>query len=127
MFTVFWPSALPGDENQPLQDRLESISTVSAAAIASGAAILIVEDNPSVLAYVSQVLENMGFKVLEARNGKTALERLRREIEPVTLVITDVVMPGMSGVQLEERIRKQYPSIPVLLTSGYDREELAST
>jgi nitrogen-specific signal transduction histidine kinase len=93
---------------------------ISAPAMSTGTeTILLVEDEDSVRAMAAAVLKHCGYRVLEARHGGDAL-RVSRDFEgPIHLLLTDVVMPGMSGPVLAESIFKQRPEIRVLLTSGY--------
>jgi PAS domain S-box-containing protein len=83
------------------------------------ATILVVEDEERVADVTVAVLEQSGYRVRLARHADEALELLRRG-ERVDLVFTDVVMPGnVDGIQLAQSIRKTYPSLPVLLASGF--------
>ena len=79
--------------------------------------ILAVDDDSLVLWNTVAMLEDLGHTVHTARGGKAALELIAQQ--PVDLVITDHVMPQMSGLQLAEVIRKGYPKVPVLLATGY--------
>jgi PAS domain S-box-containing protein len=83
--------------------------------------ILIVEDDDGVAAVVSRVLRGEGYAILEARNGEAALELLRNlDIEQIDLLLTDVVMPRMSGTALANRLRERRPDLKVLCMSGYE-------
>jgi PAS domain S-box-containing protein len=85
--------------------------------------VLVVEDEPGVRALIRTVLESSGYKVLEAERGVRALELLRRCAgEPVALMITDVVMPEMSGRELAQKVREIQPDIQILFISGYTDE-----
>jgi CheY-like chemotaxis protein len=87
--------------------------------------VLVVEDDPSVLALAIEMLTDLGYRVKTASDGAGALEILRRG-DPVDLLFSDVVMPGgYTGVQLALEARKLRPGIQVLLTSGYTGEALA--
>jgi CheY-like chemotaxis protein len=87
--------------------------------------LLVVEDDPSVLALGIEMLTDLGYRVKTASDGAGALEILRRG-DPVDLIFTDVVMPGgYTGVQLALEARKLRPGMKVLLTSGYTGEALA--
>jgi CheY-like chemotaxis protein len=80
--------------------------------------ILVVDDEPDTLAFISTVLEDNGAKVFEARDGDEALEVARREIPD--LVTLDISMPGKDGGQVFEEMRKdpELASIPVCIISG---------
>jgi CheY-like chemotaxis protein len=80
--------------------------------------ILLVEDEPSVRDLVRDILVEHGYRVLEAPNGRAALEVLEEHRE-VLLVLTDLVMPGMNGRELAAQIKSRHPEIRVLFTTGY--------
>jgi signal transduction histidine kinase len=82
--------------------------------------LLLVEDEPSVRHLACSVLESQGYNVLCANNGQEGL-RVARECtgEPIRLVITDVIMPQMSGKVMAEWLKATYPDLKVLFTSGY--------
>jgi CheY-like chemotaxis protein len=87
--------------------------------------ILVVEDNPNVLAYAVEVLSELGYHVLSAPDARQALDILCGN-EPIDLMFSDVVMPGgMNGVQLAVEARRARPGIKVLLTSGYTASALS--
>ncbi len=83
-----------------------------------GQRVLVVEDNEEVGAFSTQVLQDLGYETTWATNGREAL-RLLSEVSGFDAVFSDVVMPGMSGVELGQEIRRRYPDLPVVLTSGY--------
>ena len=89
-----------------------------------GLAVLLVEDNPQVRQFAEELLQDMGCKVVSAANGNEALRLL--DTQPVDLVFSDVVMPGMSGVQLARKIREVKADVPVLLATGYSDEIVRS-
>jgi len=82
-------------------------------------AILIVEDEEAVRALTHTMLEALGYKVFEARDGTEALDVSSRQNEKLHLLVTDVIMPGMNGRQLFERLRRTMPGLKVLYISGY--------
>jgi signal transduction histidine kinase/CheY-like chemotaxis protein len=87
--------------------------------------ILLVEDEPCVRRAAERILVSCGYRVCSAGDGESAL-RLSREFEgPVDLLLTDVVMPKMSGRQLAERLKKERPDIKVLYMSGYTNNTIA--
>jgi two-component system cell cycle sensor histidine kinase/response regulator CckA len=81
--------------------------------------VLIVEDYEEVRQLAVQVLERQGYNVLEAANGNETLRVCKEYKGPIHLMVADVVMPGMSGRELAERIKSLHPEIKVLYTSGY--------
>jgi CheY-like chemotaxis protein len=95
---------------------------------ASGAAgeprhVLLVEDEPMIRRMAQTILERAGHRVTTAGDGVealAALERLRGGDAP-DVVITDVVMPGMSGIELANRIRERHADLPIAFASGYDQ------
>jgi two-component system cell cycle sensor histidine kinase/response regulator CckA len=81
--------------------------------------VLLVEDEGAVRALASRVLADQGYIVLEARNGREALEILERSELGIQLVLTDVVMPDMGGVELSRRISGAHPDVRIMYMSGY--------
>lgn len=84
--------------------------------------ILLAEDEPFVRKAVSEALESAGYKVLLASNAVEALAVLQDEIDPINLLLTDVVMPNVSGHQLALQFRALSPRTEVLLMSGYEAQ-----
>ncbi|NNM72737.1 hybrid sensor histidine kinase/response regulator [Enterovirga aerilata] len=80
--------------------------------------VLAVDDDPLVLMNTAAMLEDIGHRVIEATSGEQALRILRRTNE-IDLVITDQLMPGMTGAQLIAAIRSEQPDLPVILATGY--------
>ena len=83
------------------------------------ATVLVVDDESLVLTMAETILSDFGYKILTASNGQKALAVLNQPGTKVDLVITDLVMPGMGGRELMERIRQLDPNLPVMPTSGY--------
>jgi len=81
--------------------------------------ILLVEDKEMVRTLVHKILTEFGYTVLEARNGNEALSTAQQSVEPIHLLLTDVVMPEMGGVTLAAQLKSTYPAAKVLLMSGY--------
>jgi len=103
---------------------------VPAAAIAPpvGAAhpatIILVEDEALVREITARVLGRAGYTVLEAQDGEEALQMVRRHAGHIDLVITDVVMARLGGLELARRVAGEQPGLPILLMSGYNSEEM---
>lgn len=81
--------------------------------------ILLVEDDPSVLKVATRILESRGYRILQAVDVQQALRVLEEHGSSVDLLLTDLVLPGMSGRVLAERARELRPGLPVLYASGY--------
>jgi two-component system, cell cycle sensor histidine kinase and response regulator CckA len=81
--------------------------------------ILLVEDEPAVRTLVGQLLQMGGYDVIEAAHGFEALQKIDTLLNPPDLVLTDVVMPQMSGIDLIHQVRQRHPNIKVLYMSGY--------
>jgi PAS domain S-box-containing protein len=88
--------------------------------------ILVVEDEPALRLVARKILENAGYTVLVAANGDEALTVFRRAVTPIHLLLTDVVMPGMSGPTLVGRVREEGGRTPILYTSGYADDALTT-
>ncbi|MGE3277698.1 MAG: response regulator [Vicinamibacterales bacterium] len=86
---------------------------------ATGAVVLVVEDDEAVRELVVDVLARDGYEIIQADSGQAALAELERQRRQIDLVLTDVVMPGMSGTQLVRRITARRSTIPVLYMTGY--------
>ena len=84
--------------------------------------ILVVEDEPAVLGFASQLLERNGYRVLRASNGKEALNVSRTHPGEIDLVFSDIVMPGMNGREAARTIQADRPDTRILLASGYSEE-----
>ncbi len=88
----------------------------------AGETVLVVEDNPDVRRVTTEQLKSLGYRVLEAENGHSAIAALNKNTT-IDLVLSDVIMPGgMSGFELARNIRELRPSQKILLTSGFAGE-----
>jgi PAS domain S-box-containing protein len=95
----------------------------AAAGPGRGELVLVVEDDEGVRWMTRRILVDAGYQVAEAKDGRAALELLAGAAD-VRVVLTDVVMPGMSGRELAERVVEMRPDVPVLFTSGYTDGEI---
>lgn len=86
--------------------------------------ILVVDDEPSIRRLAMRALLEEGFDVLGAGDGEQALEIV--DAGGVSVLVSDVVMPRLNGVQLMERLARSHPELPVVLMSGYAAPELAA-
>ena len=99
----------------------EGIGRLAAELVGQRETILVVEDDVDVRSYTVESLRELGYHVLEAHDGTSALHQLEKFDGAIDLLFTDVVMPRMSGSQLTAEARKLQPGLKVLYTSGYTR------
>ena len=104
--------------DKPAQKAAELDPQVS---ISAGLKVLLVEDSDHVRYFARQLLEDLGCEVVEAASGEEALERLKDN--SVDLIFSDIVMPGMNGLELAKRVREQNDRVAVLLASGYSSKQ----
>jgi PAS domain S-box-containing protein len=85
----------------------------------SGTRILLVEDSRTVAIFAQSLLEDMGCEVVHAKNAEEALLALDHGPESFDIIFSDIVMPGLSGLDLAAKVRSQKPTLPILLATGY--------
>jgi two-component system NtrC family sensor kinase len=112
-FTLYLPRVFADERPQPVP--VEE----AAAAGGRGMAVLVVEDNIEVGTCAADALTELGYAVTLSGNATEALAELDGNAENFDVVLTDVVMPGMTGIDLAKEIRRRYFDLPVVLTSGY--------
>jgi signal transduction histidine kinase/DNA-binding response OmpR family regulator len=82
--------------------------------------VLVVEDDPNVREYTAELLRDLGYRVVEAENGPSALRHVEHN-DPVDLLFTDIGLPGMNGRELADEVRRRRPDTKVLYATGYAR------
>ena len=114
IFTIYLPqAAVPADA-------VEAAATATEpAARGRGYRVLVVEDNDDVGQFSTELLEDLGYTVRRVACADAALAILAEDEFSADLVFSDVIMPGMNGVELATIVRERYPGLPVVLTSGY--------
>ena len=115
-FDILLPAALEGEESRPAASPFESLGGAET--------ILVAEDEPAVRQLVCDTLEDLGYKVLRASDGREALRVLEKQ-GPVQLLLTDVIMPVMGGPELARNVRALMPGTRVVYMSGYTDDTLA--
>jgi PAS domain S-box-containing protein len=115
---------LPRLLREPAEEEEAARIASGVEASAGSETILVAEDDDDVRAYTVECLRELGYRVLEAHDGPSALRLLERQEQPVALLFTDVVMPGMTGQELAVSARELVPDIKVLYTSGYTRNAI---
>jgi PAS domain S-box-containing protein len=111
--------SLPATD-EPLQEEPPPAGEVPGG---QGETVLLVEDADALRDLTRRILVEAGYSVLEARNGVQAVRIVARQ-GPVDLLLSDIVMPGMSGRDLAVRLREKYPEIPIVFMSGYTDDAL---
>ncbi|MDB5051563.1 MAG: putative Histidine kinase [Fibrobacteres bacterium] len=115
MFKILLPMAEGAvHEHKPIQK--------SAPNLGSGETILVVEDETVVRKLIVQILTQTGYRVIEACNGVDALEKVASYPPHLDLIVTDVLMDKMGGIELAVNLKKQYPDVNILFISGYAAE-----
>jgi two-component system cell cycle sensor histidine kinase/response regulator CckA len=118
-FHVYLPPFKPSIDELP-----DSCPAHASGPITGSETILIVEDQTEVRKFAASVLRDCGYAVLEAAGGEDALRLTAARANPVSLLVADVVMPGMSGVELASRLQTEYPELGVIYISGYSESVL---
>ena len=95
------------------------VASDNAASTGEGACVLVVEDNAEVGMFATEALTELGYHTVWATDGSKALAELAADAGRFDIVFSDVMMPGMSGIELGQEIARLYPNLPVVLTSGY--------
>jgi two-component system cell cycle sensor histidine kinase/response regulator CckA len=91
---------------------------------ASQTTVLAVDDDAAVLGLIGQTLRNAGYHVLLANGGRDAIETFEQTQHPIHLLVTDVIMPDLTGPVVAERLRRRNPKLPVLFISGFHDADL---
>jgi nitrogen-specific signal transduction histidine kinase len=113
-FTIYLPQAAAPASHAEIGAR-----NIESAISGRGHRILVVEDNEEVGRFSTELLQDLGYATRRADNAKQALALIEADQSAFDLVFSDVIMPGMNGVELATIIRERHPHIQVVLTSGY--------
>jgi PAS domain S-box-containing protein len=113
-FTIYLPQA-----ESPAAGAEAAAVGAEASMSGRGHCVLVVEDNEDVGRFSTELLQDLGYAIKWAVNAREALATLAEDEFAFDLVFSDVIMPGMNGVELATVIRERYPGLPVVLTSGY--------
>jgi DNA-binding NtrC family response regulator len=98
---------------------LDEFSPASPGRAGATGTVLVVDDESAVRRFAVRVLQREGYTVMEATDGAEALSLVRAEGASVEVVVSDIVMPRLNGVELMQALSVSHPSLPVILMSGY--------
>jgi len=112
VFTLYLPRTAGSGKSRQLPADTPAID-------GSGMSVLVVEDNAEVGRFTTDALAELGYATRLVGNATHALEELAIDADRFDAVFTDVVMPGMTGIELAQEIRRRHPDLPVVLASGY--------
>ena len=121
VITVLLP-AHESIESRKIQEEQESL----AADMKPTCSVLLVEDEPTVRLVAKLMIEDLGYRVIEARDGREGYDSFVRNRDEICLVITDMLMSGINGMELIKKIRESGSEVPVILSSGYNKEDIVS-
>ena len=112
-FTLYLPQVEADRESVTVAPKGRAVGT------ADGSWVLVVEDNEEVGRFCTHVLDDLGYRTVWANNAEEALRHLDQDAARFSAVFSDVVMPGMGGIEFGSLLNARYPRLPVILTSGY--------
>jgi len=118
---------LPAIPRPAPPETAEDATPVAADFGARSPRILVVDDEESVRAFLVSLLQRRGATVVARPDGESALEWIEDRIDEIDVVLTDLTMPGIDGLELLARIHARRPALPVVLISGYDAHELSNS
>ena len=113
IFTLYLPRTAGSGKSR------QASSADNQAIRGSGMSVLVVEDNAEVGRFTTDALGELGYTTKLVSNALHALEELEVSADRIDAVFSDVVMPGMTGIELAQEIHRRHPDLPVVLTSGY--------
>jgi two-component system cell cycle sensor histidine kinase/response regulator CckA len=119
VFTIYFPRV-----DEPIEALNPNPATL--ASTGGSETILLVEDEESVRQLIRETLESRGYRILEAENGQAALALAASHPDPIHLVVTDVVMPGLSGHEFIQQLLPARPDAKILYLSGYAEDAVSS-
>ncbi|MBN1377758.1 MAG: PAS domain S-box protein [Gammaproteobacteria bacterium] len=105
----------------------EAAAVIDNAPWQSQGTVLVIDDEESVRHLVRRMLMDMGFNVLEAAGGEEALAIYRRQADDITLVVLDMTMPGLDGIETFKQLQTIQQNVKVIMSSGYDRQTAAGS
>ncbi len=117
---IYWPATKLKEEEE-IYIKEEELNSLK-----GDEKILLVEDNKEILDFASEGLESLGYNIITALNGKEALEIINKKKIKPDILITDLIMPNIDGEELSNRIKRIYPNIKIIFTSGYTENHIVN-
>ncbi len=117
-FSLFFPTVLAEDVAIAVAE-IESVEKSTPLDLTGKGTILLVEDETPVRIFAARALRNKGYTILEADCGETAINLMAEHGKDVEVIVTDVIMPGMNGPTMIDKIIPSYPNVKVIFISGY--------
>lgn len=123
-FVIFLKRQVDTKKNSEKEQKIQKELTKD---LTGAGTVLLVEDEDPVRIFSSRALQNKGYTVLEANSGEGGLDIIKDKGENIDIIITDVVMPGITGPAMVEKIHETYPDIKVIFISGYAENAFMKT
>jgi PAS domain S-box-containing protein len=123
IFKIYLPAGDKTDDELEPEKESENITQYKG----SDETILIVEDEQPVLTYLESILDNYGYNFLSAKNGEEAIEIFKNRKDEIDLLLSDVIMTGIDGVELADKLKAQKQNLKVILSSGYSDKKVAKS
>jgi two-component system cell cycle sensor histidine kinase/response regulator CckA len=112
-FHIFFPQAEPVAEDEPNEPQVSSHRS------AGPSHILLVDDEDALRGYLAKALRSRGYNVMDVATGEEAVALVRKDNPPIDLLISDVIMPGMTGPQIVKELMTTHPALKLIFISGY--------
>lgn len=119
-FSIYMPRVNEEEsaQAQPVAPVIEKVEDLT-----GSSRLLLVEDEDAVRSFAVRALQNKGYEVFEASSGDNALEVIDEKKPKLDLMVSDVMMPGMDGIELGKRVREMYPGLTIIFMSGYTEDK----
>lgn len=118
-FSLFFPVAQQSEAESAAEEEAESTERAPSLDLTGKSTILLVEDETPVRIFAARALRNKGYTILEADCAETAIGLMEQHGKDVEVIVTDVIMPGMNGPTMIDKVTETYPDVKVIFISGY--------
>ena len=118
-FSLFFPSVAPQEVAAAAAAEHEAVDRSASVDLTGNGTILLVEDETPVRIFAARALRNKGYTILEADCGETAIDLMNKHGKEVEVIVTDVIMPGMNGPTMIDKVTVDHPNVKVIFISGY--------